>query len=129
MTNLTEPPDGIIITISQAMIKEKGYRNWLRNFFKTMSDAEQDDPDGWTYWFRVGNKPKHDVAWVYLLIGGKIRFRVNWIDSFGAERIAFTDGKSLYGKGWVVVCGPVARPEKPIYRKGFRGFRYTHKLF
>ncbi len=120
--NLTEPPDGIIITISQKMLKEKGYRNWLRNFLDAMGKEE------WTYWMRQGNQPKHDILYVYLCILGKIRYRANFVMSQGPGEMTFGDGK-IYGKAWIVLCGPVIRPIETIYRKGFRGFRYTHKLF
>lgn len=33
---MIEQPDGIIITISEAMLKEKGYRNWRKNFMQAM---------------------------------------------------------------------------------------------
>lgn len=122
---LLEPPDGIILTVSSSELKEKGYRNWLRNFLDAMGKED------WTYWYRLGNKPKHEVLWVYICIGGKIRFRSNFVMYKDAGEMTFrgTDGKKLYGKAWVVICGPVVRPTEPVYRKGFQGFRYTHKLF
>lgn len=123
MTNLVEPPDGIIITISQKMLEEKGYKNWLKNFLDAMAKDE------WTYWMRQGTQPKHDILYVYLCIGGKIRFRANFVMSEGPGEKTFKGGKKLYGKAWIVLCGPVVRPAESIYRKGFRGFRYTQKLF
>ncbi len=122
MEKLLEPPDGIIITISQAMLKEKGYRNWLRNFLEAMGKDE------WTYWMRQRNVPKHAVMWVYLCIGGKIRYRANCVMYHCAGEMIFGDRK-VYSKAWIVLAGPVVRPEEVIYRKGFQGFRYTHKLF
>lgn len=123
MKKLLERPDGIIITVGQAELKEKGYRNWLRNYLEAMGK------DDWTYWYRLGNKPKHEVMWVYICIGGKIRFRSNFVMYHDDGYMTFRGGKILYGKAWVAICGPVVRPDKPILRKGFQGFRYTHKLF
>ena len=120
---LIEPPDGIIITISQEMLKEKGYRNWLRNFLDAMRRDE------WTYWMRLGTVPKHEVLWVYLCIGNKIRYRANFVMYKGAGEFTFNDGKKLYGRAWVVLSGPVVKPTEEIYRKGFRGFRYTQEIF
>ncbi len=122
MKKLLEPPDGIIITISQGMLKEKGLRNWLRNFFKAM------ETERWTYWMRQGAKPKRDILYVYLCIGGKIRYRANFI---GTESgfMTFNDGERMYAKVWILFCGPVKRPDYDIPMKGFRGFRYTEMLF
>jgi len=121
--NMIQPPDGIIITISREMLKEKGYRNWLRNFYKAMEN------DGLTYWMRQGVKPKHDVLYVYLCIGGKIRFRANYVGPYGPGWMKFSDGKKMYAPAWVALCGPVVKAPFNIPWKGFRGFRYTEKLF
>lgn len=120
---MKEQPDGIIITISQGMLKEKGYRNWLRNFLDAMSR------DDWTYWMRQGAKPKHDILYVYLCIGSKVRYRANFIMTDGPCEKEFNDGKRMFARSWIVMAGPVERPPFPIEMKGFRGFRYTHKLF
>lgn len=121
--NTAEHPEGIVITISQRMLQEKGYRNWLRNFLNAMSQED------WTYWMRQGGRPKHDILYVYLCIGGKIRYRANFVSSEGPGEKTFSDGTSLYGKAWIILAGPVVKPNHPVPMKGFQGFRYTHKLF
>lgn len=117
--------DAIIITISQAMLKEKGYRNWLTNFFEAMSKED------WLYYFRQGSQPKIKVMWVYVLIGGKIRFRVNLVETLPAQELTFSDGKRLHGRAWLVCAGPIVRPPRGVVysRNGFQGFRYSEKLF
>lgn len=120
-----QQPDGIIITISQGMLKEKGLKNWLRNFLHAM--AQED----WSYWMRQGVKPKQDILFVYLCIGGKVRYRANFVMTAGPCIKQFNDGKEMFAKAWIVMAGPIARPARgdswPM--KGFRGFRYTEKLF
>ncbi len=118
-----ERPDGIIITISQQMLKEKGYENWVRNFIRAM---EKDDM---IYWFRTGNKPQYEVLYIYLCISGKIRYRIQWVGNYGYGTMKFDNGKEIYGNAWIAGCGPLTKPDEPIYRKGFQGFRYTQKLF
>src|SRR3989440_2455118 len=49
-------PEGSIITISTGMLKEKGYRHWLKNFLHAMGQED------WTYWMRQGAKPRQAVA-------------------------------------------------------------------
>lgn len=118
-----EQPDGIILTVSRKMYEKNGYRHWLKNFFHAM---RQED---WIYSLRVGNRPKKEVLYVYLLIGGKIRFRANFVGSMGPTNKTFSDGRSMFAKAWVELAGPVKHPAIPIPMKGFQGFRYTEKLF
>lgn len=122
---MIEQPDGIIITIGSDMIKEKGYRNWLRNFLTAMASETT------TYWMRQGSQPTKEVMYVYLCIGGRVRFRANFVMSYGAGNKVFDDGRQMYGKAWIVLSGPIARPKQGerIELKGFRGFRYCEKLF
>lgn len=120
-------PDGIIITVGAKMYGEKGYRNWLRNFFDAMKRYDED----YFYWFRQGTVPKNEsgLQYVYLCIGGKIRYRVYFAKAHASGQMTFDDGRSLYGKAWIGVAGPVVRTPHVIKMKGFQGFRYTEKLF
>lgn len=128
-----ERPDGIIITLSNKMFKEKGYRNWLTNFLNAMSQEE------WTYWFRTSVQPKQEVLFLYICAGNKIRFRCNLVMTEGPSIKTFeshtfdnepTPGNEIKGRAWLVCAGPVVRAPRPmIEMKGFRGFRYTQKLF
>ncbi|HDZ27072.1 hypothetical protein LCGC14_0500970 [marine sediment metagenome] len=120
---MIDQPDGIIITISQGMLKEKGLRNWLRNFFEAM------DNEDLSYWMRQGTKPKRDFLYVYLCIGGKVRYRANYVGAYGPGEMTFTTGETMFGKAWVVISGPLVRAPWPFPMKGFRGFRYTEFLF
>lgn len=119
-----ERPEGIIITISAGMLKEKGLPHWTRNFLEAMATDEM------TYWMRLGNKPKHEPMYVYLLIGRKIRYRALFV-KFDTGHMTFTDGKEMTARTWCVLCGPLAKPQRGSEpeMKGFRGFRYTQQLF
>lgn len=125
-----QPPDGIVITISKSMIGDNGYRHWLRNFLEAMKESEKSTD--WFYWLRAGNRPKADVQlqYVYLCIGGKIRFRAFYAGSHGPREMQFVNhSKPMFGKAWITIAGPVERPPHPIVMKGFQGFRYTQKIF
>lgn len=119
---MNELPEGIIITISQGMLKEKGLRNWLRNFLHAMTQED------WLYYMRQGARPKHDILYVYLCIGGKVRYRAYFAGTSYGE-MTFSDGKRMFAKVWIMLSGPVERPPVAIEMKGFRGFRYTQKLW
>jgi len=119
--------EGIIITISAGMLKEKTVRAWARQFISTMSI------EGWSYYFRTSVCPKRDINYVYLCIGGKIRYRVYYGGSKKGDQRLFdiTDDKMKLckGKAWLILAGPIEKPPVEILMKGFRGFRYTEKLF
>ncbi len=105
------------------MLKEKGLRNWLRGFLEAMSK------DDWTYWMRQGAKPKYPILWVYLCIGNKVKYRANFVMTEGPREMTFSNGDKMFAKVWIVMCGPVVKAPGDFPMKGFRGFRYTEKLF
>ncbi len=129
---MIQQPDGIIITISAGMLKEKGYKNWLQNFLFAMTHYEKE----WTYWMRLGSPVKRDIVYVYLCIGGKVRFRAFFGGNMGGGEMTFGNwaggpGKTLTARAWITLAGPLERPPRgqTFPMKGFRGFRYTEKLF
>ena len=109
------------------MLKERGYRNWLRDFLEAMDTWNQEETI--TYWMRQGAKPKHEVQYVYLVIGNKVRFRANLVCYDGPCEVRFRRGNTMFARAWIVLTGPVVRPPHDIPMKGFRGFRYTKELF
>lgn len=128
MSQLQQRPEGIIVTIGEKMWGIHGYRHWLGNFLSAMKRHD----DGVTYWLRQGNIPKQDssLLYVYLCIGGKIRYRAYYAGARGAAEMQFENRPdTLYGKAWVLISGPIERAPFKIVRKGFQGFRYTEKLF
>jgi hypothetical protein len=131
-SNLNEPPEGIILTISRQMYADKGYLNWRRNFLMAMNKYEEGD--GYYYWLRVSCRPTMDssLLYVYLCVGNKLRYR----GFYGGVRETpegfkqFDDGRIIRGRFWVLIAGPVElapRPHPP--KQGFRGFRYTQKIW
>lgn len=126
---MIEQPEALIITVGAKMYGENGYRHWLKHFLEAMEPRHQTEM---YYWFKQGNQPKNDksIRYVYLCIGGKIRYRVYYAGSHGEGSIQF-DNKSepMYGKAWVLVAGPVERAPMKIEMKGFQGFRYSEVLF
>jgi hypothetical protein len=118
-----EQPDGIIITISEKMLREKGYRNWLRNFLYAMGT------DDCLYYMKQGAPPKRKILYVYLCIAGKIRYRANFVHASSAAYVTFSNGERMFARAWVALTGPVVKPKDVFPMKGFRGFRYTEKLF
>lgn len=115
MMNRTEKPDGIIITVAASTLKSQGgYRKWLREFIWILSQQ-----DGVAY--RHGN-PKHEVLYVYICVGGQVRFRTNFVMVGESPR---TGKKCILMSGPMIHAPKRAQPEM----QGFQGFRYTQKLF
>jgi hypothetical protein len=84
--------------------------------------------------FRLTNLPTQEVAWVYLVFDGFIRFRVNLVMYERNVSKYFYDGpdgkeRAFPKANWVILSGPAIRPPYEIPQKGFQGFRYTTKLF
>lgn len=130
MKNLDGSWEGIIITVGAKMYGDHGYRNWLRNFLGAMKLSEKDSD--FVYWFRQGNQPKADksLQYVYLCIGGKIRYRCFFAGSLGPCSMKFVNhSEEMYGRAWILVAGPVVKAPFVIERKGFQGFRYSQKIF
>lgn len=125
----SQPPEGIIVTIGAKMIGENSYRHWLKNFQEAMERSETDDD--WFYWLRQGNQPTYqDIQYVYLCIGGKIRYRTFYAGSFGPREMRFIGKENpIFGNAWILIAGPLMRAPFRIEKKGFQGFRYTDKLF
>lgn len=127
--NIDQPPEGIILTVSEKMYGKNGYRVWLFNFICAMGLYEK----GWAYWFRVAGRPKQDkhLSYVYLTIGGKIRFRGYYggYQHTPAGFKQFETGGLIHGYHWVLISGPIEKPSHKIEYQGRQGFRYTEKLF
>jgi hypothetical protein len=69
--------------------------------------------------------PKTEVLYMYLLIEGQIRVRLNIVEYVPGTSEICWDATIRQPKHWAVCGGPVCRPPEKIYRKGFQGFRYT----
>jgi hypothetical protein len=56
---MIEQPEGIVITISAGMLKEKGYKNWLTNFLLAMGEKPSENwIEGCTESLRKENQAK-----------------------------------------------------------------------
>jgi len=104
------------------MYETNGLRHWLRNFFTCMADEKCH------YSFRQGNPPKQTPTYIYILIAGRIRYRI-FFAGCDAGHKKFDDGKQMTAKTWIMGAGPLVKAPSKIERKGFQGFRYTDKIF
>ena len=117
-------PEGIAITFGQEMIE---LNNGLKNLLRWFQIVIADEDDYWMH--RCKNGPKFDVQHVYIITAGRLYGRVPYA---GFIR---DNPKAMYGNdeytGWTGIIMPGPFEKCPFDRelKGFRGFRYTTKLF
>lgn len=101
--------EGIAITFGLAHMKKHGgahkFLHWLESTV---------DESVWNY--TLSTLPKRDVLHVYFICFGRLYGRVNYL------------GHGEY-PGTIEFIGPMEKPPRKIFLKGFQGFRYTTKLF
>lgn len=117
---------GIIKTMpSEFVFKEYGARRFLRDFYYRLNDPDTD----WCFMFTLSAIPKFSVLHFYLLVAGRIRYRANIAEIEGPSTKKFSGGRTISGRAWATITGPVVRSPFVIEMKGFRGFRYTEDLW
>lgn len=111
---------GIIKTMPMQFFKDFG---GVDKFHKEFHDLLNNPRyDGYWY-FSLSGQPKYDIAYIYILFDGAIRYRANIMDYMPAGEMMCASGM-LFGKAWARVTAPVVKID-PIPMKGFQGFRYT----
>lgn len=119
-------PYGIIITFGLGMIKDYG---GLLKLWRDINEiADSGDPN-WHWCMGIGNRPTKDVEWAYIVINGKIVARMKVLDTEPGGEKRFDNNQTMVKKAWILLQGPLIRPEKRYYRQGFQGFRYTEFIF
>jgi hypothetical protein len=123
-------PEGIAVTLPVAFFEDRG---WTVETFCQMFERHMRKEDSiWN--FKITNLPTIDVAFVYLVFGGEIKFRVNFVMMERGVTKTFNDSpkNGFYHHetaNWIILSGPAVRPPHEWPQKGFQGFRYTTKLF
>lgn len=109
--------DGIYVTLGADQLKEKPYKEQIETFLKC-------DGENYVFYWRLGNKPKHDFQWVYIVVGNKVRWRARFVQYVDGGKVQFTDGREIIAKKWMLLIDfePLTKPHE--MRKGFQGFRY-----
>lgn len=85
--------------------------------------------DDWVFNHFISSIPRQPVTHCFLCFGGYVRMRVNVVEFLCNKEMRFKDGAYFEPRNWMVATGPVTLPPVEIPMKGFRGFRYSEKLF
>lgn len=120
-------PEGVAVTFSKKMIEEQG---GLKNFIQFFEEYMNGDPE-WYWMHKCKNKPQHDVAYVYIIVAG----RIYWRCQFGGYDTEHKYGGTADGRDilitWprIILAQPLIKAPVKLKFPGFQGFRYTTKLF
>jgi hypothetical protein len=118
-------PTGIIRTLPSLYNDNKnvGYRRYVRSIRELEKEIIP------AIYIAMAQLPKIEVLYMYLLIEGQIRVRLNIVEYIPGSSEICWDSTIRQPKFWAVCSGPVCRPPEKIVRKGFQGFRYTEDLW
>lgn len=120
---MNQRPVAIITTFPRVFFLEKSPREFVREFL-AMND------DGEIYWqCKMGNAPKIEVVYCYIVINNRIRYRANIAGFEPGGKRYFGDGRSATARAWMILTGPVVKAPHRIERRGFQGFRYSDFIF
>ena len=114
-----ENKDSILVTLSQAIIKERdgGYKKIIQEWLAS-------DGENLSWWFRMGNAPKREFLYIYWVVAGRIRYRC-LATMYPSDQVTLDDGRILDGKNWACCFDFEAIPRAlQLNKKGFQGFRY-----
>lgn len=118
-------PTGIIRTLPS--LYNDGGNVGYRRYVKAVKELEAGVIQA--IYVAMAQLPKIEVLYMYLLIEGRIRVRLNIVEYVpGTEAICW-DSTIRQPNYWAVCSAPVSHPPFDIPRKGFQGFRYTEELW
>lgn len=119
-------PEGIAVTFGIEMMDEQGGPLNLLRYFEACMEEENN------FWLhKCKNKPQFEVDHVYVICMNRLYCRAYYGGYKKEPTIGYTaDGKEK-SIDWprIILAGPIEKPKFKRTLKGFRGFRYTTKLF
>lgn len=120
-----QPPIALLVTFGREMIATNGgLRSFIKMFHRCMASED------WTWLHKCKNRPQHEVAYVYIIVENRIRYRVNFVGyETRPEHITKATGEvRLIEWPRIVLAGPIVKAPRPIPQRGFQGFRYLPEI-
>lgn len=118
-------PTGIIRTLPSLYEDKRNIGH--RRYTSSIKRIQQGKVDA--IYIALSQMPKHDVLYMYLLIEGEIKVRLNIASYEPGDSRRCWDDTIRQPKYWAVCTAPVSFPPEPMKRRGFQGFRYTEDLW
>lgn len=137
---MRDKPEAIVITFPVQFLKDLAttipYGSYeskqliLRGYKMLMKEVDQlmKNPDETIWIHSMGNKPQHDVLYVYISVLNTIKWKAKVVGFEPGGEKRFTDGRKRFAKNWLLLSDFIKAPEE-IKFKGCQGFRYSEKLF
>ena len=119
-------PEGIAITWTKE-IAEKQYGS-IENLKREFIAACNNPVEFWMQECRI--KPKYDIAYVYIIYQNHVIYECHYV-GWAAKGELIENWEYTGEMPWagILIAGPVIEAPVTLYRPGFRGYRYTTKLF
>lgn len=122
----TNRPTGIIRTLPSLYGKDEATEA-AKKFNQCLENVEKGSEE--CLYIALSAMPKIVVLHMYLLIDGEITVRLNIVGFEDGSAAECFDKTIRSPKYWALCTAPVSRPNEPIKRRGFQGFRYTEDLW
>jgi len=128
---LISPPEAIMINIPEAWFTNDGKsalaqatrRAALEIYYENMGGPK--DPEGCFYHF-ISTIPRYEVLELYVCYLGAVRYKARVAGFIRNDFAPYPDSPR---RNYVIATGPVIKPPVAMAMKGFRGFRYSQKIF
>ncbi len=136
---ITEKPEAIVITFPVQFLqdlvenkpRDQSTKSILHEGLTALNRqvlAMIKDPEHSIWYHSIGNKPIHEVLYVFITILGKIRYKAKVVEWQEGHEKQFEDGRKRTAKNWLVLCDFQLAP-KDIAFQGCQGFRYCKMFF
>jgi hypothetical protein len=132
---MTERPEYIMINVPEAFFRHEGKimgdrEMAFRKFYEGMGS---DDPIvyGDCFYHFISTIPTHwkNLIAIYVCFRGFVQYKAIIVDFLKNQPVMLETYQHPDPRNWVITTGPVEKAPPGMIQKGFRGFRYTHKLF
>lgn len=120
---INEQPCGILKCLPVQWVERTGGMDYVQRIRQAIDDGRS------MWWMSFPTRPRYDVLHLYVVFDGLVQFRVNIVEYRSGHGMTKMYGGTFRANFWALCTGPLVTPISPCPIKGFRGFRYTHKLF
>lgn len=122
--------EGLVLTLPKIFFEDRCMT--IPDFKKMFEEYMVQEDAVWN--FRLTNLPTQEVPYIYLIFGGFLQYRANFMQYERNVAKEFDDApdgiiRSFDFSNWILFTGPVIKCPFVRELKGFQGFRYSTKLF
>lgn len=116
-------PIGIIRTLPSLYADKENVGR--KEFEKSVAGLKDGSTDAIA--IALAQQPTQEFLYVYLLVDGEIKVRVNFSHYEPGTARECWDKTIRKPKVWAICTAPLIEPTEPMKRRGFQGFRYVYE--